>query len=166
MRSTVCAECECACDDYVVHQGTRRSDYAQQLVELARSLRAAGLTAAVPLTRKNTLEQRIKALFDDGRSHRLLGSRPAMTLLAGALILLTSLAAVHPGTSEVQTARDLPLACTGSDHEQGPGRTENHHARSRCPGPGEVSRCKTGGIVAQDLHPPNRADGSGRRPRR
>ena len=96
------AECECACDDYVVHQGTRRSDYAQQLVELARSLLAAGLTAAVPLTRKNTLEQRIKALFDDGRSHRLLGNRPARILLAGALVLLTGLAVVHPGTSEVR----------------------------------------------------------------
>ena len=78
------AECECACDDYVVHLGARRTDYAQQLVDLARSLRAAGLTAAVPLTRKNTLEQRIKALFDEGRSHQLLGHRPARALLAGA----------------------------------------------------------------------------------
>jgi len=79
----------------------RRTDYARQLVDLARSLRAAALTAAVPLTRKNTLEQRIKALFDDGRSHRLLGNRSARGLLAGALVLMTGLAAVHPGTSEV-----------------------------------------------------------------
>jgi beta-lactamase regulating signal transducer with metallopeptidase domain/protocatechuate 3,4-dioxygenase beta subunit len=95
------AECECACDDHVVHLGVRRTDYARQLVDLARSLRPAGLTAAVPLTRKNTLEQRIKVLFDDGRSHRLLGNRPATGLLAGALVLMTGLAAVHPGTSEV-----------------------------------------------------------------
>lgn len=105
------AECECACDDYVVHLGARRTDYAQQLVDLARSLQAAGLTAAVPLTRKNTLEGRIKALFDDGRSHRLLANRPAAALLAGAIVLMTGLAAVHPGTSEGGQFRiDLPPA--------------------------------------------------------
>jgi protocatechuate 3,4-dioxygenase beta subunit len=110
------AECECACDDYVVHLGARRTDYARQLVELARSLRAAGLSAAVPLTRKNTLEQRIKALFDDGRSHRLLGNRPARGLLAGALVLMTGLAAVHTGTSGVEpfgiTPQPAPVATT------------------------------------------------------
>ena len=93
------AECECACDDYVVHLGARRTDYARQLVELARSLRAARLSAAVPVTRTNTLEQRIKDLFDDGRSHQLMGSRPATRLLAGALVLMTGLAAIRTGTS-------------------------------------------------------------------
>jgi hypothetical protein len=69
-------------------------------VELARSLRAASLSAAVPLIRENTLEQRIKALFDDRRSHRLLGSRPARGLFVGAVVLMTGLGAVHTGTLE------------------------------------------------------------------
>ena len=94
------AECECACDDYVVHVGERRTDYAQQLVDLARSLRAASLTAAVPMTRKNTLEQRIKALFDEGRSHQPLSRRLASGLLAGGLVFMTGLAVVHPGPSD------------------------------------------------------------------
>ena len=93
------ADCECACDDYVVHVGARRTDYAQQLVDLARSLRAARLTTAVPMTRKNTLEQRIKALFDEGRNHQPLSHRVARVLLACGLVVLTSLAVVHLGPS-------------------------------------------------------------------
>jgi uncharacterized protein (TIGR03067 family) len=93
------ADCECACDDYVVHVGARRTDYAQQLVDLARSLRAAILTTAVPMTRKNTLEQRIKALFDERRNHQPLSHRVARVLLACGLVVLTSLAVVHLGPS-------------------------------------------------------------------
>jgi uncharacterized protein (TIGR03067 family) len=93
------AECEHACDDYVVHLGTRRTDYARQLVDLARSLRAARLTAAVPMTRKNALENRIKALFDDGRDHQPLSHRGTRVLLTCGLAVLTSLAVVHLGPS-------------------------------------------------------------------
>lgn len=77
----------------------RCTDYAQQLVDLARSLGAARLTAAVPLTRKNTLEKRVKALFDERRSHQPLSGRLASLLLAGGLVVLTGLAVVHPGPS-------------------------------------------------------------------
>ena len=92
-------ECECACDDYVVHLGARRSDYAEQLVDLARSLREGSLTMAIPMTRKNALEQRIKALFDERRSHRPLGHRLSGALLGGGLVVVTGLAVVHPGPS-------------------------------------------------------------------
>ena len=107
------AECECACDDYVVHLGSRRTDYAQQLVELARSLRAARLTAAVPLTRKSTLEQRIQALFDEGRNHQPLSHGVARVLLVSSLIILTSFAAVRLGPSAAgQQAPTNPLPAT------------------------------------------------------
>ena len=106
-------ECECACDDYVVHVGARRTDYAQQLVDLARSLRAARLTTAVPMTRKNTLEQRIKALFDEGRNHQPLSHRVARVLLACGLVVLTSLAVVHLGPSAAgQQPRTNPPPAT------------------------------------------------------
>jgi beta-lactamase regulating signal transducer with metallopeptidase domain/protocatechuate 3,4-dioxygenase beta subunit len=117
------AECECACDDYVVDLGVRRTDYAQQLVYLARSLRAAALTAAVPLTRKNTLEQRLKALLDDGRSHQLLGKRGAMALFTGAVVLLAGLAAVRPGASKaVQPGIVSPSAPTANLNKAQDGR--------------------------------------------
>ena len=112
------AECECACDDYVVQLGATRTDYARQLIELARSLRAASLSAAVPLTRENTLEQRIKALFDDRRSHRLLGSRPARGLFVGAVVLMTGLGAVHTGTLEHEPHGIAPLPAPAVTIEQ------------------------------------------------
>ena len=92
-------ECECACDDHVVHAGGRRTDYARQLVDLARSLRASARIAAVSMVRENTLEHRIKTLFDEGRSHRPLSHRLEGALFAGALAVMIGLAVVHPGAS-------------------------------------------------------------------
>jgi len=118
------AECESACDDYVVHLGARRTDYAQQLVELARSLRTASLRAAVPLARKHTLEQRIKALFDERRSHQPLSHRVARVLLACVLVVLTSFAVVHLGPSAAgqQPATSPPLATTATKDKARPER--------------------------------------------
>jgi len=93
-------ECECACDDHVVHLGVRRTDYARQLVDLARSLRAAVSSGAVPMARSGNLEQRIMVLLDDRRSHRLLGNRLAIALLGGALASVAGLAVIHPGRTE------------------------------------------------------------------
>jgi len=109
-------ECECACDDDVIHAGARRTDYAQQLVNLARSLQATRLAAAVPMTRKNSLEQRIKALFDEGRSHQPLCNQVAKALLAVALVCVTGLAVVHPGQSAAgqQPKPDHPFARTAT----------------------------------------------------
>jgi beta-lactamase regulating signal transducer with metallopeptidase domain len=92
-------ECECACDDHVVHAGGRRTDYARQLVDLARSLRASARIAAVSMVRENTLEHRIKTLFDEGHSHKPLSHCLGGSLLVGALALLIGLAVVHPGAS-------------------------------------------------------------------
>ncbi len=132
-------ECECACDDLVVHLGERRTDYTQQLVDLARSLRASGLEAAVPLSWGSTLEHRIKALFDDGTSHRPLGHRPARVLLAGALALTTVLATVHPGPSSAgQPPEADPPAEVGSqpstDPTANPGREGAPASKQELPG--------------------------------
>ncbi len=45
------------------------------------------------------LEERIKALFDERRSHQPLSHRLASALSVGGLVVLTSLAVVHPGPS-------------------------------------------------------------------
>lgn len=102
------AECECACDDHVVHLGTRRTDYARQLIELARALRAVGMATAVPLARESTLETRIRMLFDDRRSHQPLGARPALAMLAASLVFMFGLAMVHPARSEGGQVKEEP----------------------------------------------------------
>jgi protocatechuate 3,4-dioxygenase beta subunit len=115
------AECEHACDDHVVHLGARRTDYARQLVDLARSLRDAVPTTAVPMTRGQTLERRIMAILDEGRSHEPLSDRLAGSLLATTVILLTGLAAVHPGSSAAgqPPGTDPPPAATANTAQDG-----------------------------------------------
>jgi beta-lactamase regulating signal transducer with metallopeptidase domain len=72
-------ECESACDDAVVQAGERPAEYAQQLLDLARSLRLPRVSAGLAMARTNSLEQRLVALFDARRSHapldRLAGRR-------------------------------------------------------------------------------------------
>ena len=92
-------ECECACDDEVVHAGSRRSEYASELVGLARDVRLRSLTAALPMARTNNLEQRIRALFEQRRSHQPLSQKSGRALLAGILVVLLILSAVHPEPS-------------------------------------------------------------------
>ena len=63
-------ERELACDDCVVAAGERASDYAEQLVEIARSCRTLRLAAGVAMARSSKLEGRVVALLDRARSHR------------------------------------------------------------------------------------------------
>jgi beta-lactamase regulating signal transducer with metallopeptidase domain/protocatechuate 3,4-dioxygenase beta subunit len=103
-------ECEHAADDLVVRAGVPRTDYAGKLVELARSLRGTPPAMAVPMARKTTLEHRVMAIFDDGRSHRPLGVRPALALFGGAMVVLAGLAAcrLEPSATGQQAEPDAP----------------------------------------------------------
>jgi beta-lactamase regulating signal transducer with metallopeptidase domain len=93
-------ERELACDDCVVAAGESAVDYADQLVEIARSCRrscgASRYAVGIPMARSCNLEERIVALLDRARSHRVL-SRPISGLLAfAALVLMTATAALQP----------------------------------------------------------------------
>jgi hypothetical protein len=89
-------EREHACDDVVLAAGARPSDYAEELISLARGFQPASRTgmAAVAMARTTHLGARIRALFQDrARSQSL----PRAASLAGiAAALVTSLAAVAP----------------------------------------------------------------------
>src|SRR5437868_5791618 len=75
------------------------------------------LTAAVPMDRKNKLEQRIKAPFDEGRSHQPLSYRLARVLFAGAVLVLIGLVVVSPGPSldPMPPPTNTPAGTTASD---------------------------------------------------
>ncbi len=95
-------ECEYACDDRVVLCGERPTDYARQLLELARTLRTPRFVAAVGMARRNALDNRFQALFDDTRSHLPLTARLSGLLLALATGLTIALAAVHSGIAAAE----------------------------------------------------------------
>jgi HEAT repeat protein/beta-lactamase regulating signal transducer with metallopeptidase domain len=84
------AERERACDDLVLVAGTRGSDYAQHLLDIARQFRGRSMgVAAVAMARPSELEGRLLAILDPLRSRRPADrARLLWAIAAGALIVL------------------------------------------------------------------------------
>lgn len=101
-------ERELACDDEVLAAGARPSDYAAELVVLARSLRDAHLpAAAVAMTRTGKLRGRVEAVLDPARARgEPDGLRRALRTAVAAVFVL--LAMVSPTTSWAETKAPLP----------------------------------------------------------
>jgi hypothetical protein len=93
-------ECEYAADDCLMHAGHRRSDYAGQLLAVARSARRMRTAAVVAMARGNSLEERLRVLFNDARSHRPLNRRAALGLATALALVTTALASVRPGPAQ------------------------------------------------------------------
>jgi len=125
-------EQERSCDDAVLRAGTVQSDYAQHLVDLARSaMNAATYPAALGMAATSDLEDRVHALLDT-RARRDSPSRRACSIAAAALIaVIVPLAAVHaqesPATSLSGTVYDasgavvpnvLVLLKSGANHQE------------------------------------------------
>ncbi|MBL8819982.1 MAG: M56 family metallopeptidase [Planctomyces sp.] len=93
-------EREQACDDLVIHCGERATEYAEDLVVVAKNFQdQCGLVCAVAMASHGSLEARIRSIFDADviRSHAPLGR-----LLGLALILLIVFSTA--GVSAVQLA--------------------------------------------------------------
>ncbi|HUY32354.1 MAG TPA: M56 family metallopeptidase [Pirellulales bacterium] len=88
-------ERELACDDCVVLAGERATDYAAELLRIARSYRPVPFAAAVAMAQRGNLEHRLGALFDRACSHLPVSARAARLLLAGVMVLVTIVAAVR-----------------------------------------------------------------------
>jgi len=112
------AERERACDDYVLRCGAVASTYAEELLEIVRSLRrspgAALAALALALARRSDFEGRMLAILNPHVSRRALDRRATLVLGALALLLVVPLAAFRPVPRMVtrQAARSTarPLA--------------------------------------------------------
>ena len=78
--------CEQACDESVVVAGTRASEYAEHLLQIAATVPVASRTPALPVVKTRNLEDRIMHIL---RSPRPVGRN---ALLAPALVLVIGLA--------------------------------------------------------------------------
>ncbi len=91
-------ERELACDDLVLNAGTKPSEYARELLEIARSIRWSRplAAAAITMARPGHLEGRVRAILDTGRKRGRLTKR--LTLAVVAITCLTAgwLGALRP----------------------------------------------------------------------
>jgi beta-lactamase regulating signal transducer with metallopeptidase domain len=91
-------EREQACDDRVLAAGTRASEYAGHLLEVARAFRPRPLTAAaaVAMARRSQLEERVVAVLDSARDRAVVPGRAALVAGGIAAVALFPLAAASP----------------------------------------------------------------------
>ena len=105
-------EAENATDDRVLHSGADPSDYAAQLLAVARSMRGRTPVAAVPMTaRTGLLESRVRAILDRDRL-RTEATRVARIGLSGLLsVCVVPLLAMQANSilpSGIQASLALP----------------------------------------------------------
>lgn len=91
-------ERERACDDLVLHAGTRASDYAAHLLEIARAHRGPRVAAAalVSMARPSQLESRLLWVLDGARTRAVPSARATVLALLAGLLVVLPLAALKP----------------------------------------------------------------------
>jgi TonB family protein len=108
-------ESEGACDDAVLPSGVAPSQYASQLLDLARTLENSGRawSTALAIARPSNLERRFAAMLNPSIDRSRLSSRIKLLIPFFALCLLLPLAALH------LTAQNLSGKTSGSIHDPG-----------------------------------------------
>jgi TonB family protein len=103
---------EQACDDEVLASGVAPREYAAQLLDLARGVRAPSpmWVSALPMARASTLERRIAAMLDSDVNRQPLSARAGWVAVTALLALALPLAAAQTTT---RAARPL----TGSVYD-------------------------------------------------
>jgi beta-lactamase regulating signal transducer with metallopeptidase domain len=110
-------EREKACDDRVIAEGERASDYASSLLEVARSaVRSRGPVAALAMAHRSQLEGRLLAVLDTKLDRRPVEPRRMLRAVCVAGVLALPLAAVRaeraapdelPATAAVASAQEV-----------------------------------------------------------
>jgi len=108
------AEREHACDDLVLAAGTRGSDYADHLLDIARSLRSAAWPtwSAVTMAHRSQLEGRLMAILDPALPRRSPTRRAVAVFATVTIVAILSLAggrAVARAADEGEQGRPTAL---------------------------------------------------------
>ena len=105
-------EREHACDDAVIVAGSRASDYAAELLGIARATRPARVTAlaAIAIARPSKLRARLDALLDERPRHERASARLLVPTSVGALLVLLPITATPGGRSAVLPQSPLSAA--------------------------------------------------------
>ncbi|HEX6037031.1 M56 family metallopeptidase [Longimicrobium sp.] len=99
-------ERERACDDLVLGTGTRASDYASHLLEIARTHRGSRMAAPalVSMARPSHLESRLLWVLDAARSRGAPSPRATLLTVLAAGLLVLPLSALRPTEASARPA--------------------------------------------------------------
>ena len=93
-------EREHACDDHVLKTGSKASDYASHLLDIARSTNSRSFASAggVAMARRSRLSDRLLAVLDDKRRRATVTPRMAAAAWAGAACFVLPVAGASAGS--------------------------------------------------------------------
>jgi hypothetical protein len=99
-------EREMACDDRVISNGSRASEYAGQLLDVARSLRPARATAhaAIAMARPSQLSGRLTAVLDTRRNRTDVSGKLRFAVAATTFAVVAPLASFSPWIASAAAA--------------------------------------------------------------
>ena len=87
---------ERACDDQVLQVGTRASDYAGHLLEVARAVSSRRLWGSLEVSQSSVLKDRFQALLNPGIERRRLSESGVLKALLLVLFVLLPVSTVEP----------------------------------------------------------------------
>ena len=87
---------ERACDDQVLQVGTRASDYAGHLLEVARAVSSRRLWGSLEVSQSSVLKDRFQALLNPGIERRTLSESGVLKALLLVLLILLPVSTVEP----------------------------------------------------------------------
>ena len=104
-------ESERACDDFVVNAGTRASDYAHDLLEMARALNTTRRSplASVALAHRSRFEERLLAVLDPKASRHALSRVSVLAAMGAAVLFVVPLASIQPTAKAEATELSLNM---------------------------------------------------------
>jgi beta-lactamase regulating signal transducer with metallopeptidase domain len=88
-------ERERACDDYVLSLGINAEDYADHLLQIARSVTSSWVLTAVSMIHRSGFESRLRLILDPKRNRRMLSRRSILGLISCGVLLTALSATVH-----------------------------------------------------------------------
>lgn len=106
-RAKLRAESEVACDDLVVASGVNATQYAKELLVIARGVRRTGLaTATVGMAHRTNVENRLRAIVDPRRKRGSVSKLALWALSIGGVLAVGTVASLR--LVHAQTARKAP----------------------------------------------------------
>jgi beta-lactamase regulating signal transducer with metallopeptidase domain len=157
-------EREHACDDTVLRHGTEPSRYADELLQMVRTLvrrrTPQPAFAALAMARKSELEGRMLAILDPERPRRVTGITSGLSFALLSVVIAAPLAAVDPFAVRVTTA---PPSHSVKDDGKVPvteGTSGTTQMKSAAPAArtGEAPPERTLPVGAHDQAPPQQSD--------